>query len=81
MQSSEPLYVAIGNSEANSQRIAAVERLFSFPANKLLIPKRVLVGEGVLTKICRRKPKLRHFFLFNDLLLYGRIIVHRKVVR
>ncbi|TPP65110.1 Pleckstrin domain-containing family F [Fasciola gigantica] len=81
MQSSEPLYVAIGNSEANSQRIAAVERLFNFPANKLLIPKRVLVGEGVLTKICRRKPKLRHFFLFNDLLLYGRIIVHRKVLR
>ncbi|VDP83249.1 unnamed protein product, partial [Echinostoma caproni] len=68
----------LGNSEANLQRIAAVERLFSFP--KLLVPRRVLVGEGVLTKICRRKPKLRHFFLFNDLLLYGRIIVHRKVV-
>ncbi|KAF6773256.1 hypothetical protein AHF37_07227 [Paragonimus kellicotti] len=81
MQLDRPLYLAIGDSETNRQRIAAVEKLFNFPPNKLCVPKRVLVGEGVLTKICKRKPKLRHFFLFNDVLLYGRVLMHRKVLR
>ncbi|KAG5452540.1 Pleckstrin y domain-containing F member 2 [Clonorchis sinensis] len=79
MDSEQPLYVLIGEGETNSQRIAAVEKLFGFSSQKLMAPKRVLVGEGVLTKICRRKPKLRHFFLFNDVLLYGRLLVHRKL--
>lgn len=39
---------------------------------------RVLVGEGVLTKICRKKPKPRQFFLFNDVLVYGTIIIAKK---
>ena len=39
---------------------------------------RVLVGEGVLTKACRKKPKPRQFFLFNDLLVYGNIIINKK---
>jgi len=52
----------------------------------------VLVGEGVLTKACRKKPKPREtwgdgggvnhdhrqFFLFNDLLVYGNIIINKK---
>ena len=39
---------------------------------------RVLVGEGVLTKACRKKVKPRQFFLFNDLLVYGSIIISKK---
>ena len=39
---------------------------------------RVLVGEGVLTKACRKKLKPRQFFLFNDLLVYGSIIINKK---
>lgn len=39
---------------------------------------RVLVGEGVLTKMCRKKPKPRQFFLFNDILVYGNIIINKK---
>lgn len=39
---------------------------------------RVLVGEGVLTKICRKKPKPRQVFLFNDILVYGSIIINKK---
>ena len=26
--------------------------------------------EGVLVKVCRREPKRRYFFLFNDLMIY-----------
>ncbi|CAH8540856.1 unnamed protein product [Dicrocoelium dendriticum] len=46
-----------GDCEANTQRITAVEKLFGFPGKRLHTPRRVLVGEGTLTKICKRKPK------------------------
>jgi len=46
----------------------------------LAIPNRVLVGEGVLTKMCRKKPKPRQFFLFNDILVYGNIVMSKKKV-
>ena len=45
------------------------------------MPGRVLVGEGVLTKMCRKKPKARQFFLFNDILVYGNILIQKKKVR
>uniref|UniRef100_A0A1I8HHA7 PH domain-containing protein n=1 Tax=Macrostomum lignano TaxID=282301 RepID=A0A1I8HHA7_9PLAT len=32
---------------------------------------RVLLAEGVLVKMRGNRPKRRHFFLFNDLLVYG----------
>ncbi|KAL6065425.1 Pleckstriny domain-containing family F member 2 [Balamuthia mandrillaris] len=34
-------------------------------------PYRALIHQGVLTKLCRKIPKPRYFFLFNDLLMYG----------
>ena len=46
----------------------------------LAVPGRVLVGEGVLTKMCRKKPKPRQFFLFNDVLVYGNIVINKKKV-
>lgn len=42
------------------------------------IPGRVLVGEGVLTKMCRKRSKPRQFFLFNDILVYGNIVIGKK---
>jgi len=46
----------------------------------LAIPNRLLIGEGVLTKMCRKKPKPRQFFLFNDILVYGNIVMSKKKV-
>lgn len=55
--------------------------LFSFRVpfmQPLKIIGRVLVGEGVLTKMCRKRPKARQFFLFNDILVYGNIVISKK---
>ena len=73
--SNDPLTV---NSEANARRIALVESCFGSAGQPLSVPGRVLVGEGVLTKACRKKLKARQFFLFNDLLVYGNIIINKK---
>lgn len=66
------------NSEANTRRIATVESCFGSSGQPLEVPGRVLVGEGVLTKMCRKKPKTRQFFLFNDILVYGNIVISKK---
>lgn len=50
----------------------------SFFKQPLKIHGRVLVGEGVLTKMCRKRPKARQFFLFNDILVYGNIVISKK---
>ncbi|XP_062577276.1 pleckstrin homology domain-containing family F member 2-like isoform X2 [Saccostrea cucullata] len=65
-------------SEANGRRIAYVEQCFGASGQPLNVPGRALVGEGVLTKMCRKKPKPRQFFLFNDILVYGNIVINRK---
>lgn len=66
------------NSEANARRISMVESCFGSSGQHLAVPGRVLVGEGVLTKMCRKKPKARQFFLFNDILVYGNILINKK---
>jgi len=66
------------NSEANARRITLVESCFGSAGQPLSVPGRVLVGEGVLTKMCRKKAKPRQFYLFNDLLVYGNIIINKK---
>lgn len=43
-----------------------------------MIHGRVLVGEGILTKSCRKKFKKRQFFLFNDIMVYGNILINKK---
>ena len=50
------------------------------PPQSLTKQGRVLVGEGVLTKLCRKKAKPRQFFLFNDILVYGNIVIDKKKV-
>ncbi|XP_078400490.1 pleckstrin homology domain-containing family F member 1 isoform X3 [Cetorhinus maximus] len=66
------------NTEINAQRIVAVENCFRAVGQPLALQGRVLVGEGLLTKVCRKKPKPRIFFLFNDILVYGTVIILKK---
>jgi len=46
----------------------------------LSLPGRFIIGEGILSKMCRKKPKLRQFFLFSDILVYGNIVFQGKKV-
>lgn len=66
------------NSKANAERIRRVEDCFGGAGQPLSVPNRVLVGEGVLTKMCRKRPKPRQFFLFNEILVYGNIVINKK---
>lgn len=66
------------HSEANTRRIHIVEQCFGTSGQPLTKLGRVLVGEGVLTKLCRKKAKPRQFFLFNDALVYGNIVIDKK---
>ncbi|XP_067939019.1 pleckstrin homology domain-containing family F member 2-like isoform X2 [Watersipora subatra] len=65
------------NSDANRKRIQDIEQCFGNSGQPLVLPGRVLVGEGVLTKLCRKKPKPRQFFLLNDMLVYGNIVINK----
>ena len=75
------MYFCAVNSEANARRIALVEGCFGTSGQPLGVPGegclesfifpngfptgRVLVGEGVLTKACRKKPKPRYCILYR----------------
>ncbi|XP_067905455.1 pleckstrin homology domain-containing family F member 1 [Heterodontus francisci] len=66
------------NTEINAQRIVAIDNCFGPTGQPLALHGRVLVGEGLLTKVCRKKTKPRMFFLFNDILVYGSVIILKK---
>ncbi|KAI0984132.1 hypothetical protein GJ496_004282 [Pomphorhynchus laevis] len=63
----------------NEIRLKAVEDAFAPFGEKLSSPNRALVGEGILAKVCKKKLKRRAFFLFTDILVYGKIILHKSV--
>ncbi|KAM4602407.1 pleckstrin homology domain-containing family F member 1 [Polymixia lowei] len=65
-------------AQENLKRILAVESSFGSSGKPLAVPGRVLVGEGRLTKLSRRGPQPKVFFLFNDVLVYGSIILHGR---
>ncbi|KAM9346391.1 pleckstrin homology domain-containing family F member 2-like [Symphorus nematophorus] len=60
----------------NCERIRAVENSFPASGRPLSKPGRILIGEGRLIKQGGRKPQPKVFFLFNDVLVYGSIIVY-----
>lgn len=68
----------LAESTANEERIKNIEKCFGNDDQTLYQPGRVLVGEGILNKMCRKKPKIRYFFLFNDILVYGTSVIYKK---
>lgn len=67
----------VGTDE-NARRISNVENCFGISGVPLHNQGRVLVGEGILKKMCRKKLKPRQMFLFNDILVYGSIVIRNK---
>ncbi|KAM9843585.1 pleckstrin homology domain-containing family F member 2-like [Aulostomus maculatus] len=60
----------------NLKRIRAVENSFGLSGGPLRKEGRVLIGEGPLKKQGRRKSQTKAFFLFNDILVYGTILLN-----
>ncbi|XP_034064299.1 pleckstrin homology domain-containing family F member 1 [Gymnodraco acuticeps] len=65
-------------AQNNRERIQAVENSFGPSGKALSQPGRVLIGEGRLMKLSRRGPQPKVFFLFNDVLVYGSIILNGR---
>ncbi|KAM6977844.1 pleckstrin homology domain-containing family F member 1 [Aplochiton taeniatus] len=63
-------------TQENRDRIQVVESSFGPSGKPLNRPGRVLVGEGRLKKLSRRRPQSKVFYLFNDVLVYGTIVLH-----
>ena len=63
---------------ANRERIQAVQSSFGPAGRPLNKPDRVLVGEGHLMKQGQRRTELKAFFLFNDILAYGSMILNGR---
>ncbi|KAK2833843.1 hypothetical protein Q5P01_017732 [Channa striata] len=62
----------------NRERVQAVEHSFGPTGRPLSQPGRILMGEGRLMKQGRRKPQPKDFYLFNDVLVYGSIILNGR---
>ncbi|XP_022052653.1 pleckstrin homology domain-containing family F member 1-like [Acanthochromis polyacanthus] len=62
----------------NSERIQMVENSFGPSGVRLCKPDRILIGEGRLIKQGRKKQQPKAFFLFNDILVYGSIILNGR---
>ncbi|CAF0940580.1 unnamed protein product [Adineta steineri] len=67
----------LSRSIENAKRIKNVQDKF-VNSQSLSKEGRALVGEGILMKVCRKKPKQRAFFLFNDILVYGRVVINGR---
>lgn len=65
-------------TQENQERIQAIENSFGGSGKPLSRPGRVLIGEGRLIKQSRRGPQHKVFFLFNDVLVYGSIILNGR---
>lgn len=65
-------------AQENWERVQAVANSFGLSGKLLLQSDRVLVGEGTLKKQSRKKLQPKAFFLFNDVLAYGSIVLNGR---
>lgn len=62
----------------NHDRVKAVGEAFGPSGKSLVKPGRILIGEGRLLKQSRKKPQPKVFFLFNDVIVYGSILLNGR---
>ena len=62
----------------NRKRIQAVENAFGPLGSSLSRSGRILMGQGNLMKLGRKTWQPKIFFLFNDILVYGSIIMNGR---
>jgi len=62
---------AIREKENQDKLLRIQQSLVGSKIPEIVNLRRKFIREGVLVKMCRREPKRRYFFLFNDMLLYG----------
>uniref|UniRef100_A0A3Q0RJM1 Pleckstrin homology and FYVE domain containing 1 n=1 Tax=Amphilophus citrinellus TaxID=61819 RepID=A0A3Q0RJM1_AMPCI len=65
-------------AQENWERVQAVANTFGRSGKLLLQSDRVLVGEGTLVKQGRKKQQPKAFFLFNDVLAYGGVVLNGR---
>ncbi|XP_062519706.1 uncharacterized protein LOC134194766 isoform X2 [Corticium candelabrum] len=63
----------LARSDFNVNKITEIQNRFQ-GGEVLVAAGRIFVREGTLMKVCRKGPKPRQFFLFNDVLVYGTIL-------
>ncbi|KAJ8245099.1 hypothetical protein GJAV_G00275410 [Gymnothorax javanicus] len=72
----------LASTQENLEKILAIESSFGPSGKPLKKPGRIMVGKGRLMKLGRQgSPEPRVFFLFNDILVYGRILVQGRWYR
>lgn len=60
------------DARQNREKILEIQQMFvGKDMPQLVSPGRVFLRSGELTKVCRGGNKVRYFFLFTDLLIYG----------
>eukprot|EP01089_Gocevia_fonbrunei_P019349 TRINITY_DN6831_c0_g2_i1.p1 TRINITY_DN6831_c0_g2~~TRINITY_DN6831_c0_g2_i1.p1 ORF type:complete len:189 (+),score=30.88 TRINITY_DN6831_c0_g2_i1:37-603(+) len=58
----------------NFLKLTKIQKSFVGNIKTIVTPHRSFVREGALTKICRKVPKKRWFWLFSDSIAYGSIV-------
>eukprot|EP01147_Barroeca_monosierra_P002030 gene2030-5103_t len=68
----------IADLDFNIATIHEIQNSWVGASEPLVREGRVFVMEDTLSKMCRKGIKPRHFFLFNDILVYGMILGKRR---
>merc|ERR1712137_1319234 len=57
-------------AKENQDKLLQIQESLTGCKTPIVSLSRIFIREGVLVKMCRREPKRRYLFLFNDLLVY-----------
>ncbi|XP_023349580.1 facilitated trehalose transporter Tret1-2 homolog [Eurytemora carolleeae] len=60
--------------EESFGRIRMIENCFGSAGRRIQADHRILLAEGMLSKKSHGKTRRRHFFLFNDILMWGSVL-------